>query len=128
VKETPATTATTSAIAASAKSRAVSTVAAAPAAPATDGRAASLVRSYLEALARGDRATAASYLSGSSPSETFMNAGSHIETIRSASAGARKYQVTADVQTASGEYYTTFMVEDGPTGLQITDHYTIKPQ
>jgi hypothetical protein len=103
------------------------TVAALP--PVTSGdRAAAVVRSYLEALARGDRATAATYLAHGLPTETFMNSGSRIESIRSSSNGAQQYQVTADVQTSSGEYYVTFTVEGSPGGLQITDHYSIKPQ
>jgi hypothetical protein len=100
----------------------------APVVPAADDRAASLVRSYLGALAGGDKARAASYLAHGTPTETFMNSNSHIESIRSANVGAQQYQVTADVQTASGEYYVTFTVEQGPTGLLITDHYAIKPQ
>jgi hypothetical protein len=96
---------------------------------ATGGdRASSLVRSYLEALARGDRATAASYLAHGLPSETFMSSDAHVESIRSANVGSEQYRVTADVQTATGEYYVTFTVEEGPAGLQITDHYAIKPQ
>ncbi len=57
-----------------------------------------------------------------------MNSGSRIESIRSANVGSQQYQVTADVQTTSGEYYVTFTVQQGPIGLQITDHYSIKPQ
>jgi hypothetical protein len=93
-----------------------------------DDRAAGVVRSYLQALARGDRSGASAYLARGSPSETFMNPGSRIESIHSASVGAEQYKVTADVQTGSGEYYVTFTLEGGPSGLQITDHYAIKPQ
>jgi hypothetical protein len=93
-----------------------------------DDRAASVVRSYLEALTRGDRPAAAAYLSHGVPSETFVNSGSHIQSIRSASVGADHYKVTADIQTASGEYYVTFTLEPGPAGLEITDHYAIKTQ
>ncbi len=86
------------------------------------------MRSYLGALARGDRATATSYLAHGAPNEPFMNAQAHIETIRSTSIGTQQYQVTADVHTPAGEYYVTFTLQQGPGGLQITDHYTIKPQ
>lgn len=86
------------------------------------------MRSYLQSLARGDRSTAASYLARGAPSERFMNSSAEIQSIRSASVGPQQYQVTADVQTSTGEYYVTFTVESGPTGLQITDHYSIKPQ
>jgi outer membrane biosynthesis protein TonB len=98
------------------------------AAASTDDRAASLVRSYLQALEHGDRSGAAAYLASGAPSETFMTPDSHIESIRSSSLGAQQYRVTADVQTASGEYYVTFTVEQSPGGLAITDHYSIKPQ
>lgn len=57
-----------------------------------------------------------------------MTGDSRIESLRSASVGSKQYQVTADVQTATGEYYVTFTLEQGPIGLQITDHYSIKPQ
>jgi hypothetical protein len=93
-----------------------------------DDPASSVVRSYLQALARGDRLTATSYLARGLPSETFMNPAAHIESIRSSALGPQQYRVTADVQTSTGEYYVTFTVEPGPSGLQITDHYAIKPQ
>jgi hypothetical protein len=99
-----------------------------PAAATADDNASSLVRSYLAALARGDRTTAASYLSHGAPNETFMNGNARIESIRSANVGPQRYQVTADIQTSGGEYYVTFTVEQGPSGLQIVDHYSIKPQ
>lgn len=57
-----------------------------------------------------------------------MSSGSRIASIRSASVGPNTYKVTADVETASGEYYVTFTLEPGPAGLQITDHYAIKTQ
>lgn len=57
-----------------------------------------------------------------------MSEGAQIQSLRSAKVGPQQYQVTADVQTHAGEYYVTFTVESGPSGLQITDHYSIKPQ
>jgi hypothetical protein len=90
--------------------------------------AAAVVRSYLQALAQGDRATAISYLAHGTPSETFMDPNARIESVRSTNVGLSQYHVTADVLTASGEYYVTCIVEQGPSGLQITDHYWIKPQ
>ncbi len=86
------------------------------------------MRSYLEALQHGERATAASYLARGTPSETFMNAESRIESISSANVGPQQYRVGADVQTSTGEYFITFTVEQGPSGLQIIDHSSIKPQ
>jgi hypothetical protein len=57
-----------------------------------------------------------------------MSGDARIESIRSASVGPQRYQVTADVVTSGGEYYETFSVEQGPSGLLIADHYWIKPQ
>ena len=99
-----------------------------PAAATEDDNASSLVRSYLAALARGDRTTAATYLSHGLPNEPFMNGNARIQSIRASSVGPQRYEVTADVQTSGGEYYDTFTVEEGPSGLQIADHYWIKPQ
>jgi len=99
----------------------------APPKPADD-RASAIVRAYLVALAGNDRATASTYLARGSPTETFMTENAHIESIRSVRAGPQQYRVGADVQTSSGEYYVTFTVEAGPAGLQISDHYTVKPQ
>lgn len=109
-------------------SRAIS--ASAPAAAAASGgdQAGAVVRSYLGALSRGDRSAATAYLAHGAPNENFMDSSAHIESIRSASNGDRSYTVTADVQTSSGEYYITFTLAPGPGGLQITDHYSIKPQ
>ena len=104
------------------------TPSATPAAVSADDGASAVVRSYLAALARGDRTTAATYLSHGLPSETFMNGDAHIESIRATNVGPARYHVTADVMTSGGEYYATFTVEQGPSGLQIADHYWIKPQ
>jgi hypothetical protein len=95
--------------------------------PGTD-QASAIVRSYLGAIARGDRSTATSYLSHGLPSEGFMDSSSRILSVRSQSTGSQQYKVTADVATSTGEYYITFTVEPGPGGLQITDHYSIKTQ
>lgn len=100
-----------------------------PAAVTPDDVASSLVRSYLNAVARGDRAVAASYLAGGLPTETWLNTESRIESIHSAAIGPQRYRVSADiVQTNGVEYYETFTVEQSAGGLQITDHYVIKPQ
>jgi hypothetical protein len=86
-----------------------------------------IVRSYLGAIARGDRATATTYLAHGLPSEGFMDSNSRILSLRPESAGGQ-YKVTADVQTSTGEYYITFTLAEGTGGLQITDHYAIKTQ
>jgi outer membrane biosynthesis protein TonB len=95
--------------------------------PSGPDQAVAIVRSYLGAIARGDRATATTYLAHGLPSEGFMDANSRIVSIRPEAAG-NQYKVTADVQTTTGEYYITFTLQQGTGGLQITDHYAIKPQ
>lgn len=95
-------------------------------APGAD-QAAGIVRSYLGAVARGDRATATSYLARGLPGEAFMDNGARIISVRPTAVGSQ-YRVTADVQTSTGEYYITFVLEPGPGGLQIIEHYSIKTQ
>ncbi len=96
--------------------------------PSGKDQAAAVVRSYLGALSRGDRATATTYLMHGLPSEAFMDSAARINSIDVKSAGSSQYKVTADVTTGSGEYYITFTVESGAGGLQIADHYAIKVQ
>ena len=97
-------------------------------ASASAADAAGIVRSYLGAIARGDRATATSYLAHGLPSEGFMDPTSRILSIRPENSGNQQYKVTADVQTSTGEYFITFRLQPGPGGLQITDHFAIKTQ
>jgi hypothetical protein len=107
-----------------------------PPAPATratvaaggEDRAAGVVRSYLGALSRGDRATAGNYLARGNPTETFMDADSHVESIRTEGIPGGRYRVSADIHNARGEFYETFDLETGPGGLQITGQYWIKAQ
>ncbi len=94
----------------------------APAASSDDG-AVWVVRSYVQAVARGDRAAAANFLMHGSATEPFLSADSQIESIRSAALGDSRYNVTADVRTDSGEFRGTFTLEQGASGLQISDHY-----
>jgi len=97
-----------------------------PAASGSADAAAGVVRSYLGALARGDRAGAAGYLAGGSPGETFMNSSARIQSIHADPTGSGTYKAGADVVTSSGEYYITFTLSPGPGGLQIQDHFAIK--
>jgi len=90
-------------------------------------QATSIVRSYIGALARGDRATATTYLAHGLPSETFIDSNARIISVHPESSSS-PYKVSADVQTTSGEYFITFTLQQGAGGLQITDHYAIKPQ
>jgi hypothetical protein len=84
------------------------------------------VRSYIGALARGDRSGAASYLATGSPSESFVDSSARVQSVHVDPSGNGTYKAGADVQTASGEYYITFTLAQGPGGLQITDHFAIK--
>lgn len=97
----------------------------APAAPDGSERAAGVVRSYLSALASGNRALATTYLSSGTPGEVFMDSTAHVVSLKSTASGTG-YHVAAEVQTAAGAYAVTFSVEPGTSGLQITDHYAIK--
>ena len=99
-----------------------------PVASSLGDGAAAVVRSYLAELARGDRDAAAGYLAQGKPNETFMDAGAHVNSIRSSSVGGGRYQVSADVQTSTGEFYEVFVLTNGPSGLQITSHYAVKSQ
>jgi hypothetical protein len=98
---------------------------AAPAAPNGTERAEGVVRSYLSALASGNRALATTYLSSGTPGEVFMDSTAHIVSLKSTASGSG-YHVAAEVQTAAGAYAVTFSVQPGTSGLQITDHYAIK--
>ena len=88
-------------------------------------QAAGIVRSYLGALARGDRATATTYLARGLPGEVFMDPGARVVSLHAEPAGSQ-YRVTAEIATATGAYYATFTLESGTGGLQIVDHYAIK--
>ncbi len=87
----------------------------------SDGGAAWVVRSYVQAVARGDRAAAGNFLMHGSATEPFLSADSQIESIHSTALGDSRYNVTADVRTDSGEFRGTFTLEQGASGLQISD-------
>lgn len=82
------------------------------------------MRSYVAALARGDSATAAGYLAGGLPSESFINPNvsvsvNQLQTVRN---GDGSFTVTAQIATSKGNYLETFTLRPGPYGMQITDH------
>jgi hypothetical protein len=79
----------------------------------------------LGALARGDRATATTYLASGLPGEVFMDSSARIVSLHASPAGTQ-YRVTAEIATSTGAYYATFTLESGTGGLQIVDHYSIK--
>lgn len=86
------------------------------------------MRSYLAAMTQGDKEAASAYLATGSPTESFVNSSTAIESVRSEALSGSRYRVTADMRSDGAEYYETFTVEPGPGGLQITEHYWIKPQ
>ena len=96
--------------------------------PTIGDQATSVVRSYLAAMTQGDREAAGAYLASGEPTESFLNGSTAVHYVRSSALGASRYRVTADMRSGGAEYYETFTVEPGPGGLQITDHYWIKPQ
>jgi len=121
----PVATATSKASVATAKPLAPATPA--PAAPTPVAHPKAPAGESAASLAHGDRSSASTYLAGGSPSETFMNGEAQIESVRAAPGSNSGYQVTADVKSGGVEYYGTFTVVPGPSGLQITDHYWIRP-
>lgn len=90
-------------------------------------RAASIVRSYLGALSRGDQSSATSYLQSGLPNESFMSGGK-VTSVRASAEDAGRYKVSANIATPGGEYFETFTLEPGPQGLVIVDHTAIKPE
>ena len=123
--KTPAPVKTATAVPATPSRAAAITPAPNYVAPGTS-QAAGIVRSYLGALARGDRATATSYLASGLPGETFMSSDARIVSVHSLQTTGSQYRVTADVRASTGEYYVTFTLEPGTGGLQIVDHYSIR--
>lgn len=93
---------------------------------ASASHAASIVRSYIGALANGQESFAAGYLSRGLPTESFISAGSRITSIQSTQTGDGVFLVTAVIETAGGTYNESFTLKSSPTGLQITDHTPTK--
>jgi hypothetical protein len=85
--------------------------------------AASIVRAYIAALARGDSATATGYLASGLPSESFINpdVSVNVSDLRTNSSGDG-YNVTTQIVTSKGTYIAQFTLKMGPYGMQITDH------
>jgi hypothetical protein len=85
--------------------------------------ATAIVRAYVNALARGDSATATGYLASGLPSENFINPDVSVEiTELHASASGSGYAVNAQIVTSKGTYLASFTLKNGPYGMQITDH------
>ncbi len=86
--------------------------------------AASIVNAYIAALARGDSSTAAGYLASGLPTETFINPNVtvNVSDLRTSRNSDGSYNVTAQVVTSKGTYFTSFTLRVGPYGMQITEH------
>ncbi|HUA08063.1 MAG TPA: hypothetical protein VMA98_02245 [Candidatus Acidoferrales bacterium] len=86
--------------------------------------AASIVRAYVAALARGDSATAAGYLASGLPTETFINPNVTVSLsdLRASRNPDGSFGVTAQIVTSKGTYLASFTLRMGTYGMQITEH------
>jgi hypothetical protein len=89
---------------------------------ATADHAASIVRSYLNALANGEESFATGYLRSGLPNESFVTKGARIQNVLATQTGNGAFNVTALIVSAGGTYNETFTLQTGPNGLQIVDH------
>jgi hypothetical protein len=85
------------------------------------------VRSYIEALRRGDPQSAATYLGNGVPDESFIDGNTRIASINSTRNSDGSYKVDVDMKTSQGEYYETFVVASTPNGNRILDKSTTQP-
>jgi hypothetical protein len=88
---------------------------------ATSDHAAAIVRSYLNAMANGESSFATGYLRRGLPTEDFMKGG-HVTSVQATANGDGSFFVTAQMVAPAGNYTENFRLENGPNGLQITDH------
>jgi hypothetical protein len=92
--------------------------------PNTSEHAEAIVRAYIDALARGDSATAAGYLASGLPTETFVNpnVSVNLSDVRTTRNDDGSYTVTTQIVTSKGTYVESFALRPSPLGMQITDH------
>jgi hypothetical protein len=98
-----------------------------PAAPAQEDAASRTVRAYIDALRRGDPESAQAYLGNGVPDENFIDGNTRIVSITSTRNNDGSYKVEADMKTAQGEYYETFVVASTGNGNRILEKTAIKP-
>jgi hypothetical protein len=102
-----------------------------PATPAAatrvDDAASQTVRSYIDALRRGDPQGAAVYLGNGVPDESFIDGNTRIAGINSTRNSDGSYKVDVDMKTPNGEYYETFVVASTPNGNRILEKTTSQP-
>ncbi len=82
------------------------------------------MRAYISSLARGDSATAAGYLAGGLPTESFINpeVTVNVADLRTSRTDNGAYAVTAQIVTSKGTYIASFTLRMGTYGMQITGH------
>ncbi len=85
------------------------------------------VRSYVQALRRGDPQAAATYLANGVPDEDFIDAGTRIVSLTTTRNADGSYKVAVDMQTAKGEYFETFVVAADSGAPRILEKTAIKP-
>ncbi|HEX8806060.1 MAG TPA: hypothetical protein VF741_03880 [Candidatus Aquilonibacter sp.] len=90
----------------------------------TSDHAVSIVSAYIAALARGDSSTAAGYLASGLPTESFINpnVSVNVSDMRASRNSDGSYNVTAQIVTSKGTYFTSFTLRMGAYGMQITEH------
>lgn len=98
-----------------------------PAAPGGADVAAQTVRSYIDALKRGDPNTAGTYLGNGTPDEEFIDENTRIVSVSSARNNDGSYRVRVTMQAAKGTYYETFVVSPVSDGGRILEKSTVKP-
>jgi len=98
-----------------------------------ESAAPSVVRRYIEALARGDDGTAYAALGGAAGDpgltlvETFMDASARITRLKTTTLSPTEAQVDAEITTAKGVYDATYRVKFSPKGgAYIASHDYIK--
>ncbi|HEY9180025.1 MAG TPA: hypothetical protein VIO32_04860 [Candidatus Baltobacteraceae bacterium] len=92
-------------------------------AAAAEGSAARVVRAYIDALRRGDPATASSYLGNGVPDESFITPSTRISNVSETRNADGSYKVEVDMMTGQSEYYETFTVASD----KILEKTSIKP-
>jgi hypothetical protein len=94
--------------------------------PSSADHAQAIVRSYLNALIRGQESFATGYLTSGLATETFV-AGGKITDMDVARNPDDSFRVTASVSSPQGNYALTFRVVKTAIGMQISEHGTAKP-
>ncbi|PZR56682.1 MAG: hypothetical protein DLM50_07570 [Candidatus Meridianibacter frigidus] len=104
-----------------------------PMSPSPSESASNLARTYLTALMRGDRRSAAAAL-GQSPETSsldesqFLDSSARITSVHTLPNGDGSYKVESEVTASKGTYFVTMQVSHVGDGYVITDHHAIRIQ